>query len=397
MFTNLIPVDAFFSDSFVIIRGWFSLGCRPFYFEVCPRVKVLFLSPNPIEAANTRYRIYQYLPYLESQGIEGTVVPFLTSDLFLELYRSGNTLRKIMGIARATLGRAQTVFQTRRFDAVFVSREAMLFGPPVIEWLLTKVAGRPLVFDFDDAIFEPYVSPTYGRFASWLKYPAKTYQIFSMSSHIIAGNEYLASHARRYNPNVTIVPTVVDADLYSSGGSPRAGAARTILGWIGSHSTARYLDLVAPALQQLALRHRFLFRVIGAGREIAIPGVEVENRPWRMASEIEDLRGFDIGVYPIVDDAWSRGKCAFKAIQYMAAGVPVIASPVGMTREIITHNRNGLLANSTEEWEMSVGALLTRPELRGQLIESGRKTILDQYSLAVHAPRLAKILKSVIE
>ncbi|MDX2031125.1 MAG: glycosyltransferase family 4 protein [Blastocatellia bacterium] len=358
-------------------------------------MKVLFLPPNPIEAANTRYRIHQYLPYLASRGIEGTMAPFLTSELFLQLYRPGNTLRKGMGIVRAALGRMRAVLQAGRYDAVFVSREAMLFGPPVIEWALKNLAGRPIVFDFDDAIFESYVSPTYGRLASLLKSPAKTYQIFSMSSHIIAGNEYLASHARRYNSNVTIVPTVVDADLYSSSGAGRPPTGRTVIGWIGSHSTARYLDLLAPALQRLAARRAVLFRVIGAGREIRIPGVEVENRPWRMDSEIEDLHGFDIGVYPIVDDAWSRGKCAFKAIQYMAAGVPVIASPVGMTQEIITHNRNGLLAGATEEWEAGFAALLDRPALRDQLIEAGRETIRAQYSLAVHAPRLAAILTSV--
>ncbi|MFN0084194.1 MAG: glycosyltransferase family 4 protein [Blastocatellia bacterium] len=360
-------------------------------------MKVLFLAPNPIEAANTRYRIHQYLPFLQSRGIEGRVAPFLTSDQFRDFYRPGGAPRKAMGIARATIARMGEVVRARRFDAVFVSREATLFGPPLIEWLLKNAAGRPLIFDFDDAVFEPYVSPTYGRLASWVKYPAKTERIIAMSARVIAGNEYLAAYARRFNSKVTIIPTVVDADAYSPHGAPRADAGQpAVIGWIGSHSTARYLELAAPALRRLAVRRRFLFRVIGAGREIGIPGVEVENLPWRMASEIEDLRGFDIGLYPIVDDAWSRGKCAFKAIQYMAAGVPVVASPVGTTREVIAHNENGMLANSVEDWEACLDALLARPGLRGQLIEAGRKTVLDRYSLAVHAPRLAEVLESVI-
>src|SRR5882672_2993490 len=221
-------------------------------------MRVLFLTPNPIEAANTRYRVCQFLPHLESRGIECEIVPFISSELFHDLYRRGRIVRKMAGMARSALGRVADVMRARRFDVVCVSREAMLFGPPVIEWLIGKVVRRPMVFDFDDALFVSYVSPTYGRFASWLKCPSKSSRILAMSSHIIAGNEYLASYARRHNRRVTVMPTVVDTELFD-GADPRRrpcldSSAGPVIGWIGSHSTAQYLDLIAPALQRLARR-----------------------------------------------------------------------------------------------------------------------------------------------
>jgi glycosyltransferase involved in cell wall biosynthesis len=215
-----------------------------------------------------------------------------------------------------------------------------------------------------------------------------------MCTHVLAGNEYLARFARQYSSSVTVLPTVVDIAQFEGADLEARRDSHLRIGWIGSHSTAQYLELIAPALQDLARHYAFVFRVVGAGRTVSIPGVTVENRPWQRDREVHEFRSLDIGLYPIWDDRWAQGKCAFKAIQYMAAGVPCICSPVGMTTDVVAHGVNGLLAGSTSEWIWCLHSLAADADLRHRLARAARQTIGERYSLQVHAPRLAAVLRS---
>lgn len=359
-------------------------------------IRLLILTPNPVESASTRYRIAQYLPFLANAGITGTIAPFISTELFQEIYRPGLTPRKIAQLLDAVRQRFQLLLTAGQYEAVFISREIMTLGPPLLEWLFARVVRLPLIFDFDDATWVSYSSPTYGNLVRLIKPPAKTSQIIRFSSAVIAGNRHLAAYASQYNPQVTIIPTVVDPTLFNP--QPRHAAPRNlpVVGWIGSHSTAQYLRLITNALASVGKRHPFIFRVIGAGREISLEGVRVENRSWQMETEFADFCDLDIGVYPIIADEWSAGKCAFKAIQYQAAGVACLASAVGMNREVIDSGRNGILVEDDEGWMAALEHLLTQPEIRRKMGDAGRESVIRHYSLQVHAPGLVEVIHRVV-
>jgi glycosyltransferase involved in cell wall biosynthesis len=356
-------------------------------------MNVLFLATFPVEAACTRYRCSQFFAYLESRGIKCALEPFLSQKLFHELYRPGRLAQKAAGTTAAVFGRLRDVLRSGRYDLIFVQREAALVGPPLFEWLFARVLGRRLVFDFDDAVFVPYTSPTYGRWATWLKCSWKTSAIIRMSRHVIAGNSYLAEYARRYNQNVSIIPTVVDLDLYPW--APRGPAEIPTIGWIGSPTTTQYLRPLIPLLERLGNTERFHLKIIGASESFRLETVPTINAAWHMETEATDFQSLDIGLYPLPEDSWSVGKCGFKAIQYMAAGAVCIASPVGVNRQIVKDGQSGLLAATPDEWFRKLSLLLRDRDMRSRLAIEARKTVEEAYSLQVHAPSMYGILSSV--
>ncbi len=355
-------------------------------------MKLLCLTTFPVEAAATRYRCVQFFSYLADHGFECRLRPFLSRELFGKFYSKGRVVAKAAQLGLATLSRLADIARPE-CDLVLVQREAALFGPPAIEWFLARILKKPLVFDFDDAIYVPYISPTYGRLASALKFPRKTEANIVLSRHVIAGNRLLADYAARFNRNVTIIPTVVDVGRYRVE-KKRVSAGLPVLGWIGSPTTTQYLKPIIPVIRDLSQRHHFAFRVVGANERIHIDGVAVQNEPWRMEREIGDFQSLDIGLYPVTEDQWSVGKSGFKAIQYMAAGVACIASPVGVIKEIIQDGVNGLVASTPEQWLEKLSLLIKDPELRIRLGAAGQQTIEQSYSLDIHAPRLLAVLQA---
>jgi glycosyltransferase involved in cell wall biosynthesis len=281
----------------------------------------------------------------------------------------------------------------KEYDVIYIYRECLPFGPPLCEWLIVR-SGRPIVYDIDDAIHLPDPRGSLGRWLiERLKWHSKVPWIVRHSAHVIVGNDYLKDYAAPLTSQVTVLPTPENPHRFNgtSGRPSQPGHALTI-GWIGTHSTARYLERLKPVFQELARRHPFELRVIGAGSPVVMPGVRVANQPWRLEHEAGDVERFDIGVYPLSDAEFDRGKACYKAILYMAAGVPMVASNHGANQRIIQHGVNGLLASSDREWVEHLARLMEDPSLRARLAEEGRKTVSARYSVEASAPTLIRIL-----
>lgn len=358
------------------------------------RIKVLALSPIPEEGAGCRFRIAQFVPYLRSVGIDVTISPFYSREFFRVVYRPGGMLRKAVMFARLLWRRFFELFKVRDYDLVFLYREAIPAGPPIIERMIHRL-GVPMVHDFDDAIFMPAVSDA-NRSLAFLKNPGRVAEVVRLSTSVTVGNEFLAQFARRHNDAVTVLPTVVDTTKFIPR-QDRTPHPVPVVGWIGSPTTFRYLLGLSEVLREVAQRHDFVLRVSGAGQKVDIPGVRVDVAPWSMAEEVRLFNGLDVGVYPLSDDDWSRGKCGFKAIQCMASGVPVVAAAVGVNNEIITDGVDSFLASTKEEWVEKLSRLLSDPELRNRMAVAGRAAIEQRYSLNVTAPRLAGVMRAALE
>jgi glycosyltransferase involved in cell wall biosynthesis len=358
------------------------------------RVKVLAIVPSVYDTSpGQRFRIEQWEPLLRERGIQIEYAPFEDDDLHAIVSRAGNSGGKVKGILSAFSRRRELMKRLREFDLVYVFREAALLGPP---WFEREIAasGIPVVFDFDDAIFVSYVSPSNG-YLSYLKFAGKTAEICKLSTHVMAGNPYLADYATRAGGTATIIPTTIDTNKYRPESTTETKAGGLTIGWSGSFSTVQHLDTLRNALQQLAKTERFKLRVIGTPN-YSLAGVDVEALPWRAATEVQDLRQIDIGIMPLPDDDWSKGKCGLKALQYMALGIPTICSPVGVNTDIIQDGMNGMLASSDAEWNEKLTALLRSPKMRLQLGTAGRKTVEENYSAVSQAPRVAKIFEEAV-
>lgn len=358
------------------------------------RERLLALVPAPRVLATTRFRVEQFAPALNRAGIELVVRPFLDEEGFAVLYSQGGALRKIRAAAVAVARRIGDLVRAQGATAVLIHREAALVGPPILEWAIARALGRPVIFDLDDAIWVPYASPTYGAFLSRLfKSPGKTHFTLGAASAVICGNPYVRDYAARYNAHTTIIPTVVDTEIFRP---IQRHNAVPVLGWIGTHSTVQYLRAILPALRRLAEQRRFLLRVVGGTLEPSeTTGIDVEHRPWALDREVGDFQSLDIGLYPLVEDAWSVGKSGFKAIQYLACGVPVVASRVGVTADIVKDGC-GFLVDHEDQWVPRLTELIDDSEKRQQIAAAGRAEVVANWSLAAHAPRFVDVVLSVL-
>jgi glycosyltransferase involved in cell wall biosynthesis/SAM-dependent methyltransferase len=357
------------------------------------RMRVLALVPALYDTSpGQRYRLEQWEPLLRERGVEITYAPFEDEELHGLLYKPGLLSKKLQLVTRGLKRRLSLIRKVKDYDLVYILREAALLGPPVFEKLIHQ-RGVPIVFDFDDAIFVSYRSPSNG-YLSYLKFASKTKTICRIASHVMVGNPYLAEYARQVNDRVTVIPTTIDTEKYRL--PPRTEkSGPPVIGWTGSYSTVQHLDTLRGALKKLAERESFRLRVIGTPT-YECPPVEVEAMSWRAETELEDLAAIDIGVMPLPDDRWSKGKCGLKALQFMALGIPTVCSPVGVNTDIIQDDQNGFIAGTEDEWVDKLSRLLRSHELRQRLGQAGRVTVEEKYSAITQTPRVYEIFKSVL-
>lgn len=360
--------------------------------------KVLFLTAYPVDDASCRYRVHQFLPYLGQAGYECTVSSFCSPRLFRALKHSGQMRVKLFETLRCSVQRFLQIRDLARFDLAVIHREAFPFFAPRIESAVFSRHQR-VIFSFDDAIYagHPDVStlnhPTLYRWKHGRKYD----DVLRRSTHVIAGNRILAEYASQYNPRISVVPTTVDCERYTVRPTDVDQSRTLTIGWMGSSSTAPYLKIVEPALRQLANTCTGAVQFRFVGDPAYSPDLPYSSSsPFRLETETEDLHSMDIGLMPMPDTEWARGKCAFKAIQYMASGIPVVASPVGITCDLIQDGSNGLLATTPEQWFTQLKRLLNNPEFRARIALAGRTTIEESYSLKKWAPRMISIFDEVL-
>jgi glycosyltransferase involved in cell wall biosynthesis len=342
---------------------------------------VLVLTRYERLGASSRVRFLQFLPALEREGFTFDVRPLLDNDYVRSLY--GGPPVGAPRLLTAYVRRLNALRRRLKYDVVWLEKEAFPYLPAWFD--IARLQGMPYVVDYDDAWFHRYegrwFSPLIGR---------KIDQVMQVAHTVVAGNDYIARRAREAGAHrIEIVPSTIDLDRYRDLPASPAHESLTV-GWIGIPLNAHYLSVVAPALRVVP---DVTLHVVGGAVPAELTGIAAETFAWSEETEVARIADFDVGIMPLTDTPWERGKCAYKLIQVMAAGKPVIASPVGANRQVVRHGVNGFLAETTDQWADALRQLAD-PELRRRMGEEARKTVAEQYSTAVVIPRLAAILRA---
>ncbi|MBS1545343.1 MAG: glycosyltransferase family 4 protein [Bacteroidetes bacterium] len=357
-------------------------------------MKILFLAPYPMqEAPSQRFRFEQYLQILKQHGFVYDFKSFFGSGEWKQMSLNGKGLIKIMKVLKGLAQRALLLTRVRQYDFVFIHREAAPVGPPIIEWILAKLLNKRLIYDFDDAIWttDRPTEPLWFRVIKWRN---KVSSICRWSHRISAGNQFLAQYASQFNSSVVINPSTIDMQnaplpatrMLTSGTPPT-------IGWTGSHTTIKYLKSLESVLRSLLTHYSDVHLVIISDTK---PQLQIPNLrfiPWSREREIQDLGLIDIGIMPLPDDEWARGKCGFKALQYMSLGKPAVVSPVGVNTTLVEQGVNGFLCNSDNEWYHYLDLLIRDEQLRAKLGMNGRSKVMRFYSVGANTENFLRLFE----
>lgn len=355
--------------------------------------KVLIIANHrPGRSPSQRFRFEQYLTYLESNGFEFTFSYLLSKEDDQILYSEGKVLAKAKLAHKAFQKRRSDLKEADRYDIIFIHREAFLTAGTFFERKLKK-SGAKMIFDFDDAIWLPNVSYRNKKLQG-LKGYAKTAKIIEQADLVFAGNQYLANYAQQFNAAVKVVPTTIDTSYHRP--LPKNENGKITIGWTGSHTTLKYLTRLEAVFQKLLIDHPDqieLLVICDHEWPTELPYTFVK---WKKEDEIDQLNRIDIGVMPLEDTEWAKGKCGFKALQYMAIGIPAVISPVGVNQEIIAHEENGFLAKEDDEWVEILSRLIKDKELREQIGKKARTYIQDHYSVDAYRERYLQYFNELL-
>lgn len=356
------------------------------------RRKILILCPNPEGyAPGQRLKYEQYFDYFRANGYDVTVSSFISVPFQKIIYKKGHVAGKVFWTLAGYLRRVGDMFRLRHYDIVYVFLWVAPFAPPVFEWMTRKLA-RKLIYDIDDLVFLNPPSSA-NPLVHYLRSSRNHISLMKSADHVITCTPFLDNFVRKYNQRTTDISSTINTDLYR----PKTDYAvkdKLVIGWSGSHSTSKYLHLLDEVFRSLAQRHSFKLVVMG-DPEFRLDGVEVEALPWKESYEVEVISRFDIGVYPLPDEQWVLGKSGLKALQYMASGVPTVATAIGTIFRIIESGRNGMLVNTPEEWERALSDLISSQELRARLGANGVETVEKNYSINANKGVYLSILDSL--
>ncbi len=355
--------------------------------------RVLFLAPHRLNRSpSQRYRFEQYISFLEQNNFQCTLSYLISEKDDKAFYTEGNTFWKFWILIKAILHRIKDTFRYNKYDIVFVQREAIMVGSSFFEKRIKRSRAK-YIFDFDDSIWLMDTSDGNKKY-EWLKNPEKTVRNIRYADMVFAGNGYLASYARRCNDRIKIIPTTIDTDFHKP--LPKQND-KIVIGWIGSHTTIKHFEYALEFLTIVKNKYpQVEIRVVGDA-DYVNEKLNIKGFAWSSATEVEMINSFSIGIMPLPNDEWAKGKCGLKGLSYMACEVPTIMSPVGVNTEIIEHGKNGFLASTTDEWISCLSLLIEDATLREKIGTAGRQTVLEKYAVLSQQQNYLNAFKEVLE
>ncbi len=361
---------------------------------------IKIFCPYPFnQAPSQRFRFEQYLTLLKEAGFKVTFLSFYNQSDWESLYVKGNFIQKFVRLSIAVFAQIVNCIVTLKDDYILIHRELLPIGPPVLEWVIAKILRKKIIYDFDDAIWltDKINESKIGKKIRWR---SKVSSICKWSYKVSCGNKYLCIYAQQFNQNVILNPTTIDtkqlhnSDLYKIPIQKKAiNQDVIIIGWTGSHSTLKYLKSIESVLVQLENQFQQIQFLVIADQPPDLMVTRLKFIRWNKETEVTDLIKMDIGIMPLPDDEWAKGKCGFKALQYMALEIPCIASPVGVNTTIIQQGINGFLCNTSQEWIRCFELLISNEQLRKQIGKAGRITVEENYSVRSNASNFLSLFE----